>query len=110
MLPAMSAFIGAKMAEPRQSEEEYLHKVWLRNTKLKWGTTLVTFQTPRLSELVQSSDALVALMQVKIGDISNVRPNRRDDMCNIFQTDDSVQLLNCILDLIISSRSLNHLW
>lgn len=27
MLLDMSAFIGAKIAEPRQSEEEYLHRV-----------------------------------------------------------------------------------
>lgn len=33
MFPHMSALIGAKIVEPRQSEEKYLQRVWLRTVK-----------------------------------------------------------------------------
>lgn len=35
MLPDMSALIGAKIVEPRQSEEEYLHRLWLAIKEVK---------------------------------------------------------------------------
>lgn len=35
MLPDRSALIGAKIVEPRQSEEEYLHRLWLAIKEVK---------------------------------------------------------------------------